>query len=572
MAKKLLVTGMAAVMALSVAACGSDKNDENNASNNETATTPKTEGASTTTETDAPKDKVTYSMFIGVSGEKDLNTNETKIGKILEDQTGVNMKIEHLVGDLNTKIGTYIAGQKYPDVMVPDAGIEEILKAKAFIPLDDLIEQYGPNIKRVYGPYFERMKADYGGHIYFLPFSAQVGAVVPDPNINQGAFWVQRRVLKEAGYPVIKTMDQYTKLIEDFVAKHPEEDLIGTLTLTNDWRFFATSNVPMHLDGFPNDGNVEVDVNTLDAKTYAGSDSTKRWLQTLNTLNAKGLFDKSSFVDNYDQYIAKLTSKKVVGFFDYGWQVGTATAALNDAARKDPTQDDYKYFPMAVTWDGTKDQYLDPAGWTSNRGIGITTSAKNPERIIQYWDNMLKEENQVLISWGVKGETYEVNEQGRFYRTKEQIDKIDEAFKEQYGFKTFDWDFPAYNQTSTFADGNAKGVGFQPEVFEMSLTDGDKEILAKYGLKTYADIFTKPEDRPWFPAWSIPKEQGSAAQIWETKKDDLTKKYFSKLVLAKPADFEGVWADYKKEFDKLDTAGYEKWYVEQIKKVVEVAK
>ena len=575
MAKKLLVTGIAAVMAMSLAACGSSKSDDNNASGDsstskDTTTAPTTESASTTT--DAPKDKVTFSMFLGVSGEKDLNTNETTIGKVLEDQTGVNFKLEHLVGDLNTKIGTMIAGDKYPDVIVPDAAIEEVMKANALIPLDDLIEQYGPNIKRVYGPYFERMKADYGGHIYFLPYSAQVGEVTPDPNINQGAFWVQRRVLKEAGYPVIKTMDQYTKLIEDFVNKHKDENLIGTLSLTHDWRFFATSNVPMHLDGFPNDGNIEVNLDTLDAKTYAGSESEKRWLQTLNTLNAKGLFDKSSFVDNYDQYIAKLSSKKVVGFFDYGWQVGTATAALKDAARKDQAQDDYNYFPMAVTWDGTKDQYLDPPGWTSNRGIGITKSAKDPARIIQYWDNMLTEENQVLINWGIKGETYEVNEQGRFYRTKEQIDKIDQAFKEKYGFITYDWDWPQYNSTSTFADGNARSVGFQPEVFEMSLTDGDKAIFEKYGIKTYADIFDKPEDRPWFPAWSIPKEQGSPQQLWETKKDDLLKKYYAKLALAKPEDFEGIWASYKKEFDKLDTAGYEKWYKEQLQKLVAIAK
>jgi len=575
MARKLLFASVAAATALSLAACGN--NNGNNASGSgspspSAASPSASSSASASASADKPLDKVTFTIFNGVAGDKDVNTNETTIGKILEDQTGVNFKIEHLVGDLNTKIGTMIASNDYPDVLIPDAAIDAVMKAGAFIPLDDLIEQYGPNIKRVYGPYFERMKADYGGHIYFLPFGPQVGEYTADPNINQGAFWIQRRVLKEAGYPQIKTLDQYTKLIEDYVAKHKDENLTGLVSLTNDWRFFATSNPPMHLDGYPNDGNVEVDLNTLEAKTYAGSDSTKRWLQTLNDLNAKGLFDKSSFVDNYDQYLAKLTSHKVLGFFDYGWQIGNAQNTLKDAAKKDPTQDDFVYFPLPVTFDGTHDQYLDPPGWTSNRGIGITKSAKDPARIVQYWDNLLKEENQVLVHWGVKGETYEVDANGRFYRTKEEVTKLDDTFNQNFGFKTYDWDWPQYGTSSTLSDGNAVAPGYQPEVFQMDLTDADKTILDKYGVKTYSDLFDKPDDRPWYPAWSFPKDNNSPEKQWETKKEDLAKKSFPRLMLAKPSEFDSIWADYLKEFNKLDTAGYEKWTTEQIKKVMAVAK
>ncbi|WP_040951974.1 ABC transporter substrate-binding protein [Gorillibacterium massiliense] len=571
--KQVLSLVLASVMLASVfAGCSSNKKADESVSPSASSGGAATSAASAAP-TQKPLDKVTFTFFNGVAGDKDVNTNETTIGKALEDQTGVNFKIEHLVGDLTTKIGTFIASDEYPDVMAPDAGIDAIMKANAYIPLDDLIDQYGPNIKRVYGPYFDRMKADYGGHIYFLPFSAQVGAYTADPNINQGAFWVQRRVLKEAGYPQIKTLDEYIKLVEDFVAKHSDEKLTGMLTLTNDWRFFATSNPPMHLDGYPNDGNVEVNLSTFEAKTYAGSDSTKRWLQTLNDLNGKGLFDKSSFVDNYDQYIAKLTSHKVVGFFDYGWQIGDAKNALNDAARKDPAQDDYVYFPLPVTFDGTKDAYLDPPGWTSNRGVGITKSAKDPARIVQYFDNLLKEENQVLRSWGIKGETYEVDANGRFFQTPEEITKFSsQAFKDSFGFSTYDWDWPQYNTSSTLSDGNALAPGYQPEVFQTTLTDADKMILGKYGVKTYSAMFSAPADRPWYPAWSFAKDNDSPEKTWETKKDDLTKKYFPKMVLAKPADFEGVWADYIKEFNKLDTAGYEKWTTEQIKKVMDVAK
>ncbi|MFC5530621.1 ABC transporter substrate-binding protein [Cohnella yongneupensis] len=555
------------------AACSkSNDNNGNNASPSATGSAPASTESAPASESAKPLDKVTFSFFNGVANAPDVNTNETTIGKILEDQTGVNFKIEHLVGDLKAKIGTMIASNDYPDVIDPDAGIDQLLDAGAYIDLTKYFnnDQY-PNLNKVYGPYLSQMKAA-DGKIYIIPFSNVVNQFQPDPNINQGAFWIQRRVLKEAGYPKIKTLDEYTKLIEDFVAKHKDEGLTGLITLTHDWRFFATSNVPMHLDGYPNDGNVEVNMTTFDAKTYAASDSTKRWLQKLNDLNAKGLFDKASFVDNYDQYLAKLSSKKVVGFFDYGWQTGNARNLLTDAARQDPTQDDFVYQPMPLTWDGSKDQLLDPPGFVKNRGIGISVSAKDPDRIMAYWDNLLKEENQILRSWGIKGETYDVDANGRFFRTADMIKKIDEPFNLSFGFRYYAWDWPQWGTNSTLSDGNALAPGFQPEVFQMSLTDADKAILDKYGVKTYADLFAKPDDRVWYPAWGIPKAQGSPEQIWETSKDELTKKYFPKLVLAKPADFDKVWGDYLAEFGKLDTAGYEKWYTEQIKAAIEAAK
>jgi putative aldouronate transport system substrate-binding protein len=570
--KKLLVLCLAVVM-LFVVACSNNSSNTNDSSNK--GNTSSSTGTNTSTdskeEAAKPLDKVTFTYFNAAGAAKDVNTNETTIGKILEDQTGVNFKLEHIVGDINTKIGTMIASNEYPDVIIPDAAIDKILGAGAFIALDDLIEQHGPNIKRVYGPYLNQMKAE-DGKIYFLPFSNVVGEFISDPNINQGAFWVQRRVLKEAGYPEIKTLDAYLKLVTDFVDKHKDENLTGIISLTHDWRFFATSNPPNHLLGYPNDGEVIVDMNTFEAKTYATNDATKSWLQTLNDLNANGYFDKASFVDNYDQYLAKLTSHKVVGFFDYGWQIGNAQNALTDAAKADPSQDDFVYFPLPVTFDGVKDQYLDPPGFVKNRGMGITVSAKDPVRIIQYLDNLLTDENQILTRWGIKGDTYEVDANGRMYRTAEQIAKIDEAFRETSGLKYYSWNWPLYGGGSTLADGNSVDPALQPEVFQMNLTDADKEILGKYGVQTYSEMFSAPDDRPWYPAWGVPKEQGSDQQIWETKKTEIAKKYFPKLVLAKPADFESVWNEYLGEFGKLDTVGYETWYTGEIKKLIEANK
>lgn len=514
------------------------------------------------------KEAVTFSYYNAASPGKDMNTNETVIGKELEKQTGVNFKVEYAVGDINTKIGTMIASGKYPDLLVPDAALPKVLDAGAFIELNDLIDKHAPNIKKLYGPYLNRMK-DKDGKIFFIPMEASQGFIA-NPNIDQGAFWVQRAVLKEAGYPKIKTLDEYFKLIEDYQKKHPEvegKSTIGFTALTYDWRFFALSNTPNHLAGYPNDGGVQVDMKTHEAKVYGNNDDTKRYLKELNELNSKGLFDKEAFVGNYDEYLAKLTSGRVLGFFDYGWQIGQAEDNLKNAG-----VDDKRYMALPITFDeNIKDQYLDPPSFVSNRGVGITVSAEDPVRIIKYLDNMVKEENQKLILWGIKGDTYEVDDKGRFYRTEEQIAKTsDEKFREEFGSKIYEWGWPRGN--GLYADGNAWEPRRQAEVAQMSYTDGDKKLLEAYGVQVFSDLFAEPEDRPWYPAWSVQLEEGSKEQIFSQRQTDLQKKYYPKLVLAKPSEFESIWTEYEKEYNALDVKVYEDTMTKEIKKLIELSK
>jgi putative aldouronate transport system substrate-binding protein len=561
-AKKFTMLGLALAMTAALAGCSSGGKSAGNSASPAASPSGSSPSASASGET-AKEDltPVTFTYFNANAQIPDIDSNKTEIGKKLEEQTGVNFKLQFPVGDVNTKIGTMIASGDYPDVLAPDTAIDKVLDAKGFIPLNDLIDQYGPNVKRVYEPYFNQMKAA-DGNIYFLPFSPVVGEYISNPTIDQGAFFIQRRVLKEFGYPKIKTLDEYFDLIKKYYDAHKGDNLTGFTSLTYDWRTMGIFNPPMHLAGYPNDGDVIVDMQTHEANVYADDDYTKRWLKKLNEINSEGLYDQSSFVNNYDQYLAKISSGNVLGFFDYGWEVNQALQNI-----KKTGNDDLDYMPLPIVFDDSvTDQYLDPPSFIDNRGVGITTSAKDPVRIMKFFDNMLKEENQVMIQWGFKGETYEVDDKGRFYRTQEQIDKLkDNATQQSIGFSYFNYSWPMYGQGSTLSDGNSFNAGRQPEVAQASFTEGDKLILDKYGVKTFSELFAKPEDRPWYPAWSISIEQGSPAQIFQQKSKDVKLKYFPKLVLSKPDQFESLWNEYLKEFGKLDVKGFENTLTQLIK-------
>lgn len=507
---------------------------------------------------------VTFKYFTFGGGKKDILASSTTIGKKLQEQTGVDWKMEYLVGDGATKAGVMIASGDYPDIIDSSGEMAKLMDAGSFIPLDELIEQYGPNIKRVYGPYMDKFRQE-DGKIYFLPYTANIG-YVSEPNFQTG-FYIQRAVLKEFNYPKIKTLDEYFDLIKQYKQKYPQIDgkeTIGFATLAGEsGSFFTLLNPAMHLAGYPNDGSVMVDMQSHEAKLVAGSDYQKQWIQKLSEVNAQGMFDPESFTMNQDQYLAKLTSGRVLGYFSYSWQVGDATNNLKKAGN-----DDKRYVSLPIVFDNNvKDQYLDPPGFVNNYGVGITVNAKDPVRIVKYFDNLLKEENQILVQWGIEGETYSVNEEGRFYFKNDDQRKAheDPELSRKFGFDYFNYSWPRYGNNSILEDGNAYGPGNQPEVATFSYTDGDKLLLEKYGVETFSELFSTPDERPWSPAWSIALEQGSPEQIFITKAEDLQKKYLPKMIMDSPSTFENTWNEYMSQMNQLDKKRYEETITQAVK-------
>ncbi|MBU9722862.1 ABC transporter substrate-binding protein [Bacillus alkalicola] len=563
MKKNWLYIAMLALI-LVFAACSTEEDASNEAPDG--TDDPDTEEEVDDTEADDGEEEpaidttpITYHYFNAAAPGRDMDTNETRIGQILEERTGVNFTLEHIVGDINTKIGVMVASGDYPDVVIPDAAIDIMLDAEAFIPLNDLLEEHGPTILEIYGPYLDHFTmAD--GNIYYLPFGATINDHIPDPNINQGAFWIQRAVLEANDYPNIKTIDQYFELIENYAAENPQIDGMNVIPytgLTYDWRFFAFSNIPNHLAGYPNDGGVMVDMETHEASVYADSEYAKRWLEKLNEIYHKGLLDEEMFVSNYDEYLSKLASGRVLGFFDYGWQFGDARIALQDAGNPER---EFMAFPVVFDED-IKDQYIDAPTFVGNRGAGITINAENPERIIQYWNELLSEEVQRMVHWGFEGEHYEVDENGRFWRTDEQIELArDEDLRDELGMNTYNWDWPVVG--GTFSDGNAVGPAGQPEVAYIQYREEEKELLDAYNISTFSELFADPDDRPWFPAWSANIAQGSPEQLFEERSEEIIRRHYPRIAMAAEGEFESAWEEFVSAYRELDVEGYEQFFTE----------
>ncbi|HEX2927273.1 MAG TPA: ABC transporter substrate-binding protein [Ruminiclostridium sp.] len=541
----LLLTGLMTVSV--VTGCGSSSNSDSSASATGTA-------AASGSAASGKLDPIEISFFISDPGQ--APTADNKIYKKIKDELGVTCKYEFLVGDKNQKIGVMIAGGDYPDVvLVGSDTVGKFTGAGALIPLEDLIAKNAPNLQKHFDPVKNKVKDTSDGHFYVMP---DYGRYYNEYKVNVfegAAFWMQKAVLKDAGYPKVKTLDQYFKIIEDYKAKNPTiegQPTIGFEVLSEGWRDFCLKNPPEHLIGHPNDGGVVVDPKTDKAEFFWDKDYSKRYYKKLNDENSKGIIDPESFTMNYDQYIAKLSSGRVLGMFDQHWNFSNAELTLKTQKKIERT-----YAPCPVVFDeGTKDYYQDRPVVNVNTGFAITKNAKDPARIIKFFDAIMSEKWQKILGWGIEGEDYKVDDKGQYYMTPEQrVHYNDQTWR--LGNMAYTLWYYGPKMEGSFSDGNACSPGFQAKEYWDALDQYDKDFLKAYGITKQADFFSPaPENRLSYPAWQIDLIDGSPASMANTKVGDIATKYLPKAILAKPDQFDKVWGEYVNTLHKENIQAY----------------
>lgn len=560
--KKAALGLLSLMLVSSVIAAGCSSNNDNgnsSPSSSSPASQSPSDSSSASSSTETKVEPFTISLFTAATGP--IPTDDNLIYQEIKEQLGVTLKEEYLVGDIEQKLGVMIAGGDYPDLITANT---KLTAAKAVIPLEDLIEQHAPNIKKHYEKVWNQLKDPEDGHIYWMPNYGVYQGDFMSTDYYGPAFYIQKAVLKEFGYPKFKTLDEFFKLIEDYAAKYPEIDgqkTIGFTALAFDWRDWGLRNPPQHLAGHPNDGGVLVDPVTNVATLYSANDVSKPYYKKLNEVNAKGLMDKEAFAQNYDQFLAKVSSGRVLGMFEQRWNFGQAHDSLVSQGKFDRT---YVGFPLVYDTN-TTDYYLDRPPINLGNGFGITVNAKDPVKIIKFIDTLLSEKWQKRMNWGQEGIDYLVGDDGLFYRTPEmRKQQEDVTWKQKHRAESL-WGYMPKLE-GRYPDGNAEGAGNQPEEFFANLKDIDKEVLSAYGHKTWTEFFSSPpENRISYPAWNIDLIEGSAAKVANQKMKDLDFKFLPKAILSKPENFESVWGDYVEEMGKVDTKAYLDRVNEQLK-------
>jgi putative aldouronate transport system substrate-binding protein len=533
--------------------CGKKNDDKPADSNNPAATQApagdsgsKDSGSSTGTTTTTPGEIKMFTMFNAVPGTEVPDDN--RMLKKIAELTGAWAKVTWLTGQTaDERIGVMIASGEYPDFITGSTGTAALLEAGALIPIDQYWDNY-PNIKNYLSEQEWNRCRQADGHIYWVP---QFGIIQGKDTATyhwDEAFWIQKDVLIWAGFPVIKTMDQYFDTIKAYLDAHPKtedgQDTVGFTMSSEDWRYFGVENPPLFLAGYPNDGACAVDPETVTALDYNTFPEAKIYYQRMNKAFNDGLVHPETYTMSYDQYISLLSTGRVLGTLDQMWNFNTAQEALVTQGKVGKT-----YVPLPITIDGQrKDRWHSPSALDVSNGLAITTSCKDIEGAMKFMNDLLDPQIMVLRYWGEEGVDYMVGDDGIFYKTPEQRANYDNSdwvtqnlVNQAYAY------FPHYE--GQLADlKNSVDPKCQPNEFYETLYDVEKELLAGYGYKTFLDFLTNDltENEPWYPMWSYTNnwtndtDYGAArAKITELKHE-----WLPKAMMAPADQFDKIWDEY----------------------------
>ncbi|OMF41990.1 MULTISPECIES: ABC transporter substrate-binding protein [Paenibacillus] len=526
-------------------------------------------GENSESNTSDPNSPITFTFF-GADASPNWNKMQDAVGKKITEETGVSIDAEFDIssGGGNDRISLMAASGDYPDLIFPKGNLTRLVDAGAMIDLTDLIEEHAPNLKKIYGEHFNRLKySNDDPSIYWIPTNGAIDQVSFDA--TNGAA-IQHRVVKELGYPEIKTLNDFENVLRDFYEKNPTtEDGQPTIPLTlsaDGWRRMITVTDPAVMStGGPGDGEYFINPDTYEAILHYKRPEEKEYFRWLNKMYNAGLLDKDSFVQKDDQYKSKIASGRVLSLLDPSWGFSDAENALKSAGKDDMT---YGFYPVTLD-DSFQRKDFQNIGF-DGYGIGITVDCEDPVRAIKFLDWMSSEEGQVLRNWGVEGEQYNVENGVRTIPAdvQERKNKDNNTFTKETGVGLYYIFGAHYGDGVKDSTDNYYTTNY-PEQIQQSYSDEEKEALKGYGITTWKDLFPSEEEFPvkeWGAAYNmpIPSDSGDYNVVYQ-KTQDIIQKRIAEAITSSPSAFEGIYDNMITELDNAGALAMEQQYTEWIK-------
>ena len=527
------------------------------------------------TVTTEPKEEKMFTMFNAVSGIEVPDDN--RCVRAIAEKTGAWAKVTWLTGQTaDERIGVMIAGGEYPDFITGSTGTPALIDAGALIPIDEYWDDY-PNIKNYLSESNWNKLRKEDGHIYLIPqFGIIQGADMQTYHWDE-AIWIQKDVLIWANFPKITTLDQYFDLIKSYKEAHPTtedgQETVGFTMSTEDWRYFGVENPPYFLMGYPNEGACIVDPVKEEALDYNTLPEAKTYYKRINQAFNDGLVHPETFTMTYDQYMALLSTGRVLGTLDQMWNFNTAQQALITDGKIGKT-----YVPLPISYSGDgKQQWHCPPAFDVSNGLAITVSCKDIPGALKFVNDLLSPEMMALRYWGQEGVDYMKGDDGVFYKTDEQRANYDNQdyvtdnlVNQAYAY------FPHFE--GMLADGlNAQDPKNQPNEFYSTLYDVEKQLLDGYGYKNFLGFLgeTKTENDPWYPMWSCTNTWTSDSPEGQakTKITELKHAWLPKAMMAPADEFDTIWDDYLATYkEEVDIDAYLDALTTELRNRITVAK
>jgi putative aldouronate transport system substrate-binding protein len=343
--------------------------------------------------------KLTYWCPIGANGAAVYkNYGDSEGAKELTKKTGIAVEYIHsAIGQEKEAFNLMLASGDLPDIIQYDwygfpGGPEKAIADGYIIKLNDVIDKYAPNLKKIYGtnPDVEKMvKTDSGTHYVFPQLN------IAEPlRLYQGPI-VRKDLLDELKLPDPVTIDDWTAMLKAFKAKGVELP----------FSYANNNSIPQNggISGvFGTRAGLWVDNGKI--KFGQMEPGYKQYLQLLADWYKDGLLDKNIVnVDGKTMNTNMASGKVGATFGNLGGGIKTWSQALEQAGSTAKLK--------GVAYPVLKKGEINRFGqkdfpYVAYYSAAISAKSKNVEMAAKFLDYGFSEEGSRVNNVGVEGVSY----------------------------------------------------------------------------------------------------------------------------------------------------------------------
>src|SRR5699024_9384403 len=323
-----------------------------------------------------------------------------------EDKTNITFDYKTSpMDDFGTKLNLAFASEDLPDIIFA-AGSEDFTAAMEMeygeqgllLPLEDLIEDYAPNLHQLLEerPEIRKSITTPDGHIYVLP---RITGGNHEAVWYRQPLWYNGEWLDALGVEELpKTVDEFYDLLVRFRDEDPNGNGEADEIPLSDVDMNGSRQWLLGAFGIKEWGLEEVDGNIRFAPM---TENYKEYLTFMNKLYEEKLLDPETFSQSDDQFQAKGQENRI-GIFNayYSYQL---TGETEEEAINNPM-----YFPLTSD---VNDEPLLPLNPGMSRGsFAITKDNPSPEASMRWVDYLYSPEGHAFFDQGPEGIFWEWDE------------------------------------------------------------------------------------------------------------------------------------------------------------------